>query len=63
MSANFRKVFIHELGHFVSNWILYELIHQYKLHSIEIGKSSETSYWGKVMRQNRTDIKPARVLL
>ncbi len=57
---NFKRVFIHELGHFVSNWIIFELISQYKPHSIVLNTKDENSFWGKVDFKNRTDMPAKR---
>lgn len=60
MEENFRKVFVHELGHFISNWILFEEINQYKPEKIELISKDESNFWGKLYCKRRTDMPAKR---
>ncbi|OPC55097.1 hypothetical protein DSC47_11140 [Elizabethkingia miricola] len=52
--CNFKKVFIHELGHFISHLILYENIGEYDPVKIEIIWDNERKcYFGKHIHKNK----------
>ncbi len=59
--SELKKVFIHELGHFTSNLILFEEIGQYKPKGINIKwDATNKVLTGRVNAKNRTDMKPVK---
>ncbi|AZA81222.1 hypothetical protein C1637_01205 [Chryseobacterium lactis] len=59
--SELKKVFIHEVGHFTANLILFEEIGQYKPKGINITWDTKNQVLtGAVQAKNRTDMKPVK---